>query len=184
MNTPIKPIALIVSRYNPSVTDRLLQAARDVVQDRGFSEDRIAVIDAPGAFELTALANAAARTGKYAGIVVLGCLIHGETRHDRYIADAVAQGITRITIQTGVPIAFGLVTAETPAQAEARSGGVKWNKGAEAAAALCDALMSISAINRAIERGEPGKVERVIGRTLTDKAGLGNRDADPDSQAE
>ena len=172
MNTPnpSPPIALIVSRYNRSVTGRLLNAAIDVARDRGFPENRVATIEAPGAFELTALANASARTGNYAGIAVLGCLIHGETRHDRYIAEAVAQGITQITIKTGVPVAFGLVTAETPAQAEARSGGHKGNKGAEAAEALIDTIEAMASINRALARGEPGRIRHVIGRTPADKA--------------
>lgn len=163
-------IAIVVSRYNTAVTARLLEAAISEIQRRSIPEDRIAVIDAPGAFELTALAAEAAKTGAYDGVVVLGCLIHGETLHDRYIADAVAQGITQATIITGVPIAFGLVTAETPEHAQARSGGAKGNKGQEAAAALLDTLDSLAALRRAVAQGRPCQVDRLQSQLPQDKS--------------
>lgn len=169
MNPP-PSIAVVVSRYNADVTSRLLEAAIAEIVRQGGASDRIAIIDAPGAFELTALCNAAARSGAYRGIVALGCLIHGQTRHDRYIADAVAQGIARITIDTGVPVAFGLITAETPEQAHARSGGDKGNKGQEAAAALMDTLTALDAIERAIARGMPCDVERLATAAPRDKS--------------
>lgn len=168
--TPASPIAIVVSRYNADITARLLSAAIAEITTRGLPRDRIAVIDAPGAFELTALANAAARTGAYRGIVALGCLIHGQTLHDRYIAEAVAHGLTRITIETGIPVAFGLITAETPEHAHARSGGDKGNKGQEAAAALMDTLASIDSIRRAVAQGRPCEVERLATAAPLDKS--------------
>ena len=102
--------------------------------------------------------------------MALGCLIHGETLHDRYIADAVAQGITRITIETGIPVAFGLITAETADHASARSGGAKGNKGEEAAAALMDTLTSMDAIARAVAQGRPCEVERLETNLPQDKS--------------
>ncbi len=167
---PFSPIAIVVSRYNPAVTTRLLDAAREELEHRGIPSDQIAVIDAPGAFELTALSDAAAKTGAYKGIVALGCLIHGETLHDRYIADAVAQGITNVTLSTGVPVAFGLITAETPEHAQARSGGAKGNKGQEAAAALMDTLASIGSVRRAVAEGRPCRVERLETSVPKDKS--------------
>lgn len=171
---PVEPsprnIAVVVSRYNSAVTNRLLEGAITEIQARGITEDRIAVIDAPGAFELTSLSAEAAKTGAYAGVVAIGCLIHGETLHDRYIADAVAQGVTQAALQTGVPIAFGLVTAETPEHAEARSGGAKGNKGQEAAAALLDTLDSIAAVRRAVAEGRPCRVERLDSQLPQDKS--------------
>ena len=164
------PIAIVVSRYNTSVTSRLLQAALDVAQHRGVLRDQIAIIDAPGAFELTAISAAAAKSGSYKGVVVLGCLIHGETLHDRYIADAVAQGITNATLQAGVPIAFGLITAETPDHANARSGGAKGNKGEEAMAALLDTLSSLALMQSAIAQGQPCSVERLESQLPQDKS--------------
>ncbi len=169
--TPFSPIAIVVSRYNPAVTTRLLDAARAEIERRGVPGDQIAVIDAPGAFELTALSNAAVRSGTYKGVVALGCLIHGETLHDRYIADAVAQGLTKITVGTGVPIAFGLITAETADHAKARSGGAKGNKGQEAAAALMDTLASMDAVRRAVAEGRPCSVERLASGLQLDKSG-------------
>jgi len=168
--TPFSPIAIVVSRYNPGVPTRLLEAAKAEIERRGVPGDQIAIIDAPGAFELTALANAAVRSGAYRGVVALGCLIHGETLHDRYIADAVAQGLTKITVETGVPVAFGLITAETADHAKARSGGAKGNKGEEAAAALMDTLASMDAIRRAVAEGRPCAVERLGSSIKKDKS--------------
>lgn len=167
---PHSPIAIVVSRYNAAVTTRLLDSALEEAQSRGVPRDQIAVIDAPGAFELTALAAAAAETGKYRGVVVLGCLIHGETLHDRYIADAVAQGITNATLKTQIPIAFGLITAETPEHAEARSGGAKGNKGQEATAALLDTIASLDALQSAIAQGQPCNIARLESQLPQDKS--------------
>lgn len=167
---PPSPIAVVVSRYNYAVTASLLDGAKAEIVRRGVPADQIAVIDAPGAFELTALSHAAARSGAYRGVVALGCLIHGETEHDRYIADAVVQGLTRVTLETLVPVAFGLITAETAGQAHARAGGTKGNKGAEAAAALMDTLTSLGAIERAVAEGRPTRVERLSSPSPTDKS--------------
>lgn len=167
---PPSPIAVVVSRYNHAVTASLLDAARAEIVRRGVPADQVAVIDAPGAFELTALSHAAARSGAYRGVVALGCLIHGETEHDRYIAGAVAQGLTRVTLETRVPVAFGLITAETAEQAHARAGGSKGNKGAEAAAALMDTLASLGAIERAVAEGRPTRVERLASPSPKDKS--------------
>lgn len=138
-------VAVIVSRYNAAVTDRLREGAVAVIASR-MGRDAVEVIPAPGAYELPALALAAAESGRYAGIVALGCLIKGETRHDRYIAEAVAHGLMQVTMRTGIPAAFGVITAENPSQARARAGGSKGNKGEEAAGALLDTLEVVAAI--------------------------------------
>ncbi len=170
---PVMPrIAVIVSRYNPSVTDRLREGALRVVRER-LGADAADVYTAPGAFELPALALAAADCGRYAGVVALGCLISGETRHDRYIAAAVAHGLVEVTLQSGVPAAFGVITAATAAQARARAGGDKGNKGEEAATAVLDAAEAINAIHL----GRPDAGSR---RTAPDKAAApGARDTKP-----
>lgn len=157
-------IAVVVSRYNASITDRLVEGAIAEHARRGGGEESLSIFEAPGAYELPALAMAAAETGRYRAVVALGCLIRGETRHDRYIAEAVAQGLMHVSIQTGVPVAFGVLTVESPKQARARAGGDKGNKGGEAMAA---ALESIAAID-AIRRDLPGR--SVVG-ALPDKAG-------------
>ncbi len=105
------------------------------------------VIPAPGSFELPALALAAANAGRFDGIVALGCLIKGETIHDRVIADAVAHGLVQVNIATGVPVTFGVLTVDTPEQAQARAGGDEGNKGADAMTALLETIAAIAALN-------------------------------------
>ena len=136
-------VAIVVSSYNASITDVLLAGAQEAYVRRGGDAGMLEVVRAPGAFELTALSHAAASTGRFAGVCALGCIIRGETSHDRYIAEAVAQGLTSVTILTGRPVAFGVLTVDTPAQARARAGGAKGNKGAEAMDALLDTLDAI-----------------------------------------
>lgn len=159
------PVAVVVSRYNESVTHALLVGAIQEYEDCGGRREDVTVLDAPGAYELPALALAAARTGRIAGVVGLGCLIKGETSHDRYIADAVAHGLVSVTIETGVPCAFGVLTVDTPGQALARAGGDKGNKGQEAMAALLDTLETIASLN-----GTGGKAKAARARVRPDKA--------------
>jgi 6,7-dimethyl-8-ribityllumazine synthase len=139
-------VAIIVSRFNGSITARLLEGARSEYRARGGRDDSLAIFEAPGSFELPALALAAAETGRYRGIAALGCLIKGQTRHDRYIAEAVAHGLTQASLQTGVPITFGVLTVDSPKQARARASGGQGNKGADAMAALLGAISSLDAI--------------------------------------
>lgn len=159
-----RPPAVVVSRYNGSITGRLLEGALREVERRRGSRADVAVFDAPGAFELPVIAHAAAASGKYSCVVALGCLVRGETSHDRYIAEAVANTLAEASIRTGVPIAFGVLTVDTPEQAEARAGGRKGNKGAEAMAAALDAAAVVAAIGGGAAR---------ISRRLPDKARSG-----------
>lgn len=165
-------VAIVVSRYNATVTDALLSGARAAYAERGGRAEDLRVVEAPGAFELPALCNAAARTGRFRGVLALGCVIRGETSHDRYISHAVAQGLVNVTLNTDVPCAFGVLTVDTPEQALDRAGGVHGNKGQEAMAALLDTIEQIAALNAGrpgttITRGAaaPG-----FGRKLPDKA--------------
>lgn len=170
MSEDPRPIAVVVSRYNRGVTDALEQGAVRTIRAAG---GRAAVVDAPGTYELPPIAARCIETGAYRGVVALGCIVKGETRHDRYIAAAVAHGLTTLSIGSGVPVAFGVITAETPGQASARAGGDKGNKGEEAAAALLDTLSAFEAIDRAVDAGKPESVQPVIAddRTLPDKTG-------------
>lgn len=146
--SPAPALAVVVSRYNASITDRLLAGAREAYAEAGGDPQAAAlhVIPAPGSYELPALALAAARSGRFRGVLAIGCLIKGETSHDRYIADAVAQGLINVTIATGVPCAFGVLTVDTPEQAEDRAGGEHGNKGAEGMSALIDTVREIDAL--------------------------------------
>jgi 6,7-dimethyl-8-ribityllumazine synthase len=139
-------VAVIVSRYNASITDKLLEGARNTFQVQ-CPRGKLDVIQAPGSFELPALALAAAQSGLYQGVAALGCLIKGETSHDRVIADAVAHGLVQATIATGVPITFGVLTVDTPEQAQARAGGDRGNKGADAMTALLETIAAIERMN-------------------------------------
>lgn len=160
------PLAIVVSRYNATVTDALLAGALGAYERAGGRTRDVRVIDAPGSFELVALSRAAIARArpKVAGVVALGCIIQGETIHDRVIADAVAQGLASITIATGVPIALGVLTVHTPEQALARAGGDKGNKGAEAMDALLATLDSMAAL-----RGK-ASAPRLRSAALPDKA--------------
>lgn len=164
----VRPIAIVVSRYNRTVTDALLEGALAEADRRG--EAAPAVVDAPGTFELAALAARLAETGAYRGIVCLGCVIKGETRHDEYISAAVAHALADVSIQSGVPAAFGVITAQNAGQARDRAGGSKGNKGVEAAAALLDTLAAFEAIDDALEAGMPSQVRPTIATPGTDKS--------------
>lgn len=144
-------IAIIVSRYNGSVTSRLRDAAVAEYVAHGGRPTDLEIYEAPGAYELPALALAAARSGRVAGVVALGCLIRGETRHDRYIADAVAHGLVNITVATGIPAAFGVITAENAEQAHDRAGGDKGNKGQEAMSAVLETIATLRAITAGVQ---------------------------------
>lgn len=138
-------VAVVVSRYNASITDVLLEGAKREYAARGGSE--LEVFYAPGAYELPMLAAHAATAERFRGIVALGCLIRGDTRHDRYIADAVANGLMTVALGSGVPIAFGVLTVENAKQAQERAGGKKGNKGEEAMAAVLDTIRACEAID-------------------------------------
>lgn len=112
----------------------------------GGQRDRLLQVVAPGAFELPALAAAAARSGRCSGVVAIGCLIQGETPHAGHIASAVAHGLVEVTLRTEIPVTFGLLTCDTVEQARARCGGDKGNKGTEAMQALLDTLAAADAI--------------------------------------
>lgn len=146
--TPPPPsplVAIVVSRYNDSITSRLLEGAVAAFQAHGGSPSSLSILNAPGAYDLTALCDAAAASGRYIGIVALGCIIKGDTSHDQHIASAVVHGLTNITILSGVPIALGVLTVNNTQQARERAGGKHGNKGAEAMNAL---LMTLSEIQR------------------------------------
>lgn len=141
-------VAVVVSRYNAWITDRLLQGALDEHARLAGGAGRVDVVPVPGSFELPAACRVAAGTGRYDAVVALGCLIRGETVHDRVIADAIAHGIVEASCATGVAVAFGVLTVENAEQAEARAGGAMGNKGAEAMAAALHTAGVIAALKK------------------------------------
>ena len=131
-------IAIVVSRYNDFVTDRLREGAIDALRDAGAADQAVDVFGVPGAYEIPQAAHAAAVTGRYDAVVCLGCLIRGETPHFDYISSAVAHGIMQASMTTGVPMSFGVLTTETAEQALARAVPGTANKGWEAASAAVE----------------------------------------------
>lgn len=131
-------IAIVVSRYNDFVTDRLRAGALEALAALGVADRDVAVIDVPGSFEIPMAARRAATTGRFDAIVCLGCLIRGETAHFEYIASAASHGLMAASAETGVPMTFGILTTESAEQALARAGAGPTNKGWEAAAAAVE----------------------------------------------
>ncbi len=130
--------AIVLSRFNEGITLGLLKGARDVLEEAEVSGDDITLVHVPGAFELPIAALRLAETGQFDAVICLGCLIKGDTMHFEYIAAAASQGIMEASQATGVPVAFGLLTTLTEAQAEARSSDGPDNKGREAALAAIE----------------------------------------------
>jgi 6,7-dimethyl-8-ribityllumazine synthase len=130
--------AVVVARFNEAITKRLLEGALHSLTSAGVAESAVEVHWVPGAFELPQAASHLARTGRYAGVVCVGCVIRGQTSHFDFVAGQAAAGIQRVALDTGVPTTFGLITALTEAQAWERAGGDVGNRGAEAADAALE----------------------------------------------
>jgi len=127
--------AVLAARFNESVSKRLADGAVSALEAGGVAGERVEVHWVPGSFELPQAAMALARTGRFAGIVCVGVIIRGETPHFEYLSGAVAHGLSRVGLETGVPVSFGVITALTEAQAWERAGGAVGHRGEEAARA-------------------------------------------------
>jgi 6,7-dimethyl-8-ribityllumazine synthase len=125
--------AIVVAEFNATITERLLEGALECFAKQGVPEGSIEVHRVPGAFELPFASQTLAASGNYDAIVALGCVIRGETPHFEYVSQAATDGLLRVTLDTGLPVAFGVLTTEDLAQAEARAGGEHGNKGFDAA---------------------------------------------------
>jgi 6,7-dimethyl-8-ribityllumazine synthase len=145
-------IAIVVARFNAFVTDRLRDGAVAALREAGAAESAIEIFPVPGAFEIPQAARAVAETGRFDAIVCLGCLIRGETPHFDYIASAAAHGITAAAGETGIPMAFGVLTTNTTEQAVERAGDGPDNKGREAAAAAIEMVRLYRALAAAQSR--------------------------------
>ena len=122
-----RQVAIVVAKFNAEITTKLLASALEELDEVGLDRDRITVVPVPGAFELPLAAMALAKTRRYACVIALGCVIRGETPHFDYVAGEAASGLQLAALETGIPVAFGVLTVENAAQAEDRVG-----KGAEA----------------------------------------------------
>jgi 6,7-dimethyl-8-ribityllumazine synthase len=154
-------VAIIVSRYNRTVTDALLAGALAEADRLGAAAS---VYDAAGAFEILGTAAAAAESGRFDGILSLGCIIKGETKHDDYLAHAVTSGLANLSVATGLPVSLGVLTVNTQQQALDRAGGKHGNKGGEAMTALLDMIGICRAIRAGTSApqlsGKPDKLKR------------------------
>jgi 6,7-dimethyl-8-ribityllumazine synthase len=130
--------AIVVSRFNEDITSGLLSDARSALLEAGVREDDVTLVRVPGAFEIPVAALHLAETGRFDAVICLGCLIKGDTMHFEYIADATSHGIMNVSVTTGVPVAFGVLTTLTEAQAAVRSERGEGNKGREAALAAIE----------------------------------------------
>lgn len=139
-------IAIVVSAFNPQITGGLLRGARAYLAQHGLDVVADDVVEAPGAFELPLIAQTLARTGRFDGVVCLGCVIKGDTAHFEYISLGASQGLISASLATGVPIAFGVLTTYSDEQAKARSRGDEANKGREAAAACLETIFTLRRI--------------------------------------
>lgn len=124
-------VGIVASRFNQEVTDRLLEGAVEALAQAGVAGDRIVVVSVPGAFEIPGTAQTLA--AQVDAVVCLGAVIRGETEHFTYVASAVQQGVVRVSLDTGTPIIFGVLTTDNLKQALERAGGAAGNKGGEAA---------------------------------------------------
>ena len=123
---------IIVSRFNSFISDRLLEGALDALIRHGADETKITVVKAPGAFEIPLVAQKMATAGKYDAIICLGAVIRGGTPHFEYVSAEVTKGIASVSLQAGIPIAFGVLTTDSVEQAIERAGTKAGNKGVEA----------------------------------------------------
>jgi 6,7-dimethyl-8-ribityllumazine synthase len=128
----------VAARFNEAISKKLADGAASALEAGGVGGDWVDVHWVPGSFELPQAAMALARTGVYAGIVCVGVIIRGETPHFEYLSGAVAHGLSRVGLETGVPVGFGVITALTEAQAWERAGGAVGHRGEEAARATLE----------------------------------------------
>ncbi len=128
-----KKFAIVASRFNDFITNRLLKGAKDTLIRHGAKDTDLTVVWVPGSFEISLVIMKMARTKKYDAVISLGAIIRGETPHFDYIASEVSRGISRTMQETGIPVAFGMITADSLEQAIQRAGAKEGNKGSQAA---------------------------------------------------
>ena len=129
---------IIISRFNDFIGSKLLAGALDELKRHGVADDSIDVVKVPGAFEIPITAQKFAQTGKYNAIITLGAVIRGATAHFDYVSAEVSKGIAQVSLQTGVPVIFGILTTDNIEQAIERAGTKAGNKGSDAAKAAIE----------------------------------------------
>ena len=145
--------AIVVSRFNDRITSALRDGALVTLRDAGVADGDVDLFEVPGAFELPQAARCAAETSRFDAVICLGCVIRGETPHFEYISSAAAHGVMDAAGETGVPIAFGVLTTDTEAQAQERAGAGPDNNGREAAAAAIEMAALFRRMGRPAAKG-------------------------------
>ena len=140
--------AVIVSRFNEFISSKLLSGCLDALQRHGADPDAVDVVWTPGSFEIPPVARRLAESGRYGAVVCLGAIIRGQTPHFDYVAAEAAKGVARVALETGVPVIFGVVTADTLEQAIDRAGTKAGNKGADAAAGAIEMANLMDALGK------------------------------------
>jgi 6,7-dimethyl-8-ribityllumazine synthase len=130
--------AIVASRFNNEIVDRLIQGAHDALARTGSRADETPVVRVPGAFEIPLAVKRVALSRRFDAIIAIGCVIRGETPHFEYISSQVSNGIGHVALEVGIPVTFGVLTVDTEDQAMARSGPDSDNKGFEAAMAAIE----------------------------------------------
>ena len=130
--------AIVAARFNQLIVDRLVAGAVDAFTRHGVADESLDLVWVPGSFELPSVARKLAGSGQYAAVICLGCVIQGETDHYDYVCSQTASGIAHASMETGVPVIFGVLTCGTLEQAMNRAGGKAGNKGTDAALAAIE----------------------------------------------
>jgi len=145
-------LGIVVSRFNSFITERLLSGALDALARAGADEKQLEVVRVPGSFEIPVTAKKLAQTGRYHALITLGCIIRGDTQHFDFISAEVTRGVQLAAVETGVPIAFGVLTCDTLEQAIDRAGAKSGNKGAEVALAAVEMATLLAKTSRRSRR--------------------------------
>ncbi|MCK5913641.1 MAG: 6,7-dimethyl-8-ribityllumazine synthase [Desulfuromusa sp.] len=137
---------IIVSRFNSFISDRLLEGTIDTLTRHGAANEQMTVVKVPGAFELPLVAKKMADSGKYDALICLGAVIRGGTPHFEYVSSEMTKGIAAVSLQSGLPIAFGVLTTDSVEQAIERAGTKAGNKGVEAAMSSIEMVNLLAAV--------------------------------------
>lgn len=140
-------VAIVASRFNEFMVERLVEGAVDILRRHGVSTQCIDIVKVPGAYEIPLTCQKLAQTKRYQGIIALGVVIRGATPHFDYVAGACANGVLQAQLTAGIPISFGVLTTETMEQAIERAGSKAGNKGSEAAMVLLEMINLLGKIN-------------------------------------
>ena len=152
--------AVVRSRFNDFVTAKLMTGCVDTLTRHGCKEENITEVRVPGSFEIPLAARKLADSGDYDAVICLGCLIRGQTPHFDYLAAEVTKGVAQVALDSGIPVAFGIITADTLEQAVERAGAKAGNKGTDAANAAIELVNLYAGIAGGSRQGKASKARR------------------------